>query len=88
VFYGREEQLAAAAVDRGGSLPFSGGLGIGGIGKSTLAVKLGLQIREFEVVVVWPQCTTVEELLESVLHPDASAGRRPTGTHWSRSKII
>jgi WD40 repeat protein/transcriptional regulator with XRE-family HTH domain len=71
VFYGREEQLAQMQqwiVEEHCRLVAI--LGIGGIGKSTLAVKLGLQIQaEFEVV-VWrslQNAPPLEELLESVL---------------------
>jgi len=71
-------------------LPFSGGLGIGGIG--ALAVKLGLQIQaEFEVVRSLQNAPPLEELLESVLHPMRVQGEDPlvpTGLDQRLSKLM
>lgn len=71
VFYGREEelfQLRKWSIEEHCRLVAL--LGMGGIGKSTLAVKLALQIQtEFEIVVWRSLCNAppLEELLESIL---------------------
>ncbi|HEY9659239.1 MAG TPA: NB-ARC domain-containing protein, partial [Allocoleopsis sp.] len=71
VFYGREAELAQlwqwVIEDRCRLVSL---LGMGGIGKSSLSVKLGLQVQsEFEVV-VWrslQNAPALDELLESIL---------------------
>ena len=70
-------------------------LGIGGIGKSTLAVKLASQIEsEFEVV-VWRSlqaAPSLEELLESILpfllHTQGDDSRTPSGLDQRLAKLM
>lgn len=71
VFYGRERELAQLwqwiAIDR---CRMVGVLGIGGIGKSTIAVKAALQMRSEFDIVVWRSLANappLAELLSSLL---------------------
>ena len=88
VFYGRETELAQLwqwmVSER---CRMVGVLGIGGIGKSTIAVKAALQMQnEFEIV-VWrslANAPSLGELLFSLLKFLADSGKRPGDPHHAQ----